>query len=120
MLAAMAVFLGGGLGALCRYSLSKSLSPLEFPMGTLVANLSGCLLIGLVFNIGFRFTPEGPLKLFVATGFIGRLTTFSTFTLEFIQLLQTGKILIAAIYLTLDLGLGFLLTYSFLNMGYQS
>jgi CrcB protein len=120
MPAVLAVFLGGGLGALCRFYLTKILANYQFPGGTVAANLIGCLLIGLLFNVSFRLVPAGPWKLFLATGFLGGLTTFSTFSLEFIQLMQAGKIQAAALYLTLNLIIGITLTYSFLNAGSSS
>ena len=116
MEAAVAVFLGGGLGALSRFYLTRILANYQFPVGTLAANLLGCLLIGLLFNVSFRLVPSGPCKLFLATGFLGGLTTFSTFSLEFIQLIQAGKVQVAALYLASNLIIGIALTYSFLNM----
>lgn len=81
------LMLGGSLGALSRYSvalLAVRLLGTRFPFGTLIANLSGCFLMGLSFGLVERsFTPMSPTTyLFFVTGYLGSLTTFSTFALE--------------------------------------
>jgi CrcB protein len=77
---------GGGLGALSRYSISllaaKSWGT-QFPWGTLTANLLGCFLIGLIFALADRvrlLTPD--MRLLLITGYLGALTTFSSYSLE--------------------------------------
>jgi CrcB protein len=80
------VMLGGGLGAVCRYLLGLAAAGLvgaRFPLGTLAANMTGCLLIGVAVALSARsrvFPP--PARLFWTTGFLGGLTTFSTYALE--------------------------------------
>lgn len=80
------VMIGGGLGALCRYSVALMAAKYvgaRFPLGTLLANLAGCFLIGVAFAIAERTQLLGPsARLFFMTGFLGALTTFSTFALE--------------------------------------
>ena len=81
------VLLGGSLGALSRYGVSLlavKLFGVKFPWGTLIVNLSGCFLIGLAFAWGERgFGIMNPsVRLFFMTGYLGALTTFSTFGLE--------------------------------------
>ncbi len=80
------VMVGGGLGSVSRYGvtlLAADLFGTRFPWGTLLVNLSGCFLIGLTFSLGERTTLVSPsLRLFFMTGFLGGLTTFSTFALE--------------------------------------
>ena len=80
------VMFGGCIGAACRYGtnlLAANLWGSRFPWGTLVVNLVGCLLIGLAFGLAERVawvTP--PVRLFFVTGFLGALTTFSSFAIE--------------------------------------
>lgn len=95
------VLLGGSLGALSRYGVSLlavKLFGVKFPWGTLIVNLSGCFLIGLAFAWGERgFGIMNPsVRLFFMTGFLGALTTFSTFGLETVTALQAGRYLVAA------------------------
>ncbi|HDI60947.1 MAG TPA: fluoride efflux transporter CrcB [Desulfobacteraceae bacterium] len=83
------VMVGGGLGAVSRYGiglLSARLWGPHFPWGTLTVNLVGCFLIGLLFAFVDRarfLTPD--LRLLLVTGYLGALTTFSTFALETIN-----------------------------------
>ncbi|MFO8091170.1 MAG: fluoride efflux transporter CrcB [Desulfatiglandaceae bacterium] len=80
------VMLGGGLGAASRYTISLVSAKcwgVNFPWGTLVVNLAGCFLIGLLFALAERSRLLGPdLRLLLITGYLGALTTFSTFALE--------------------------------------
>ena len=93
MTSAAFVFLGGGLGAVARYSLDsglKRISPIrEFPIGILVCNLLGCFLIGIALGYLSRSAPAwfSPL---VITGFLGSFTTFSTFSRDTLHLFDTG------------------------------
>lgn len=85
---------GGSLGAICRYGISwvtATCVPGRFPSGTLLANLLGCFLIGAVFALAERMQIMGPAtRLFIMTGFLGALTTFSTYGLETILAIRTG------------------------------
>jgi fluoride exporter len=91
-----AISIGASLGAVLRWLLGlglNSLFPL-IPLGTLVANLVGGYLIGLalaIFAAQPSLSPE--LRLLVITGFLGGLTTFSTFSAEVTTLLQQGKLM---------------------------
>ena len=88
------VLVGGGaaLGAILRYLLGSMLNPLYpvIPIGTLVANLLGGLLMGLLVAYSAGLSLE--IRLLLATGFLGGLTTFSTFSAEAFLLLQQGRI----------------------------
>jgi fluoride exporter len=90
----LAVGLGAALGAWSRWGLNVALNSMHssLPLGTLVANLAGGYLMGLVmglFAVGNTLTPE--LRLFISTGFLGGLTTFSTFSGEAVHLLARGE-----------------------------
>ncbi len=91
---ALFIALGASLGALLRWILGISLNSLfpVLPPGTLVANLLGGLLMGLAMSF-FSQSPhiDPQWRLFVTTGFLGGLTTFSTFSAEVTTLLQTGR-----------------------------
>ncbi len=92
------VVLGGSLGALSRYGvalLAVKLFGARFPYGTLIVNLSGCFLIGLSFALAERgfplMNPSG--LLFFVTGYLGALTTFSTYALETVNSIRSGALL---------------------------
>jgi len=101
MLSIMAICMGACLGALARWQLGLWLNPSTpdagiFPWGTLAANLIGGYLIGLCVGI-FQNLPQldPELRLFCITGFLGALTTFSTFSMEVIGMLQQGRLFLA-------------------------
>ena len=90
----LAVGSGAALGAWARWGLGMTLNATlpTLPLGTLVANLVGGYLMGLamgLFALTSSFSPE--VRLFVTTGFLGGLTTFSTFSAEGVALLARGQ-----------------------------
>ena len=94
------VMAGGCIGALSRYGVSLLAAQLfgtQFPWGTLIVNLSGCFLIGLSFALAERglniMNPSA--RLFFVTGYLGALTTFSTYGLETVNSLRAGTYLVA-------------------------
>lgn len=92
--ASIAIAVGAMLGAWARWGLGLWLNPLfpTMPLGTLAANLIGGYLIGAavaVFHINVELPPE--LRLFFVTGFLGALTTFSTFSAEVVALVRTAQ-----------------------------
>jgi len=94
VLAILSISAGAALGAVLRWLLSVALNLLfpALPPGTLLANLLGAYLIGValaVFAANPQLAPEW--RLFVVTGFLGGLTTFSTFSAESVALLQQGR-----------------------------
>jgi len=87
------VFLGGGIGSLIRFLISRfiTVSKNNFPWPTLLANFTGCFLIGILFGWVLKNNSErSDLYLFLAMGFCGGLTTFSTFSLEGLTFLKSG------------------------------
>jgi len=102
MLTAVAISLGASLGALARWQLGLCLSPLPshaaLPWGTLAANWIGAYAIGAAVVFFQSQTQIDPAwRLAIVTGFLGALTTFSTFSLETVSMLQHGRWLLAAI-----------------------
>ena len=101
MLTAVAISLGASLGALTRWQLGLWLSPLPshaaLPWGTLAANWIGAYAIGAAVVFFQSQTQIDPAwRLAIVTGFLGALTTFSTFSLEVVSMLQHGRWLLAA------------------------
>jgi CrcB protein len=94
MLPFLSVFIGAGLGACLRWWLSARFNPVfpTIPLGTLASNVIGGYVIGVAvayFAIRSELPPE--VRLFVITGFLGGLTTFSTFSAEVVGLLTQAQ-----------------------------
>ena len=107
------IALGATLGAWMRWGLSLWLNArvAQFPLGTLASNLIGGYLIGIAvawFSSHPALTPEW--RLFVITGFLGGLTTFSTYSVEVVQLLQSGRLAMAGVLALIHLTGSLLLT----------
>ena len=106
---------GGFIGSVCRYLLSlaiqnKILS--AFPFGTLMVNVTGCFIIGIIYGLsekGEIITPEW--RLFLATGICGGFTTFSTFTYESISLIRSSEYFYASVYAGISVFAGLIATY---------
>ncbi len=93
------VMFGGCVGTACRYGtnlLAASLWGSRFPWGTFVVNMAGSLLIGLTFGLAQRASWVTPsVRLFFVTGFLGGLTTFSSFMVESVNTAGAGHGLLA-------------------------
>ncbi|OOM07305.1 fluoride efflux transporter CrcB [Clostridium saccharobutylicum] len=106
------VGIGGGIGAIIRYLITKQSAGLfncNIPLGTLIVNVLGGFLIGMIMELSVSTDFISPnLKLFLTTGIMGGLTTFSTFSYETITLMNDGRYLLAFsnIFLNLFLSLG--------------
>lgn len=103
------VALGAGVGGALRYylsSISSNYFPVYFPGGTLVVNLVGSLILGvMIFGFDEKELISQNLKLLVGVGFCGGLTTFSTFSLETFNLIKEAEFLIAIWNVLLNLTL---------------
>lgn len=109
-LALLAVFVGGGAGATCRYGASRFIGERYdgvFPLGTFLINVTGCFALGLltsfIVHLGHQSTL---LTAVIATGFLGGYTTFSTYALESVVLYQDGSRRTALLTLLVPIGLG--------------
>jgi CrcB protein len=105
------VALGGAVGAVARYWVSGMVYRLTgpgFPWGTLVVNLVGCFLIGVVIVVLESTIQSGAIRAAVAIGFLGAFTTFSTFSYETLALLQDGDWLRAGAYVAGSVMVGLL------------
>jgi CrcB protein len=113
--ALLLVGIGGGIGSILRYVsswlITKNVST-NFPLATFSVNIFGCLLIGILIGIfGKQLSPNDDLKYLFITGFCGGYTTFSTFSAENIQLIQSGNYLIPALYITSSVLFGILAVF---------
>jgi CrcB protein len=98
----IALALGGVLGALSRYAISLALptETAKFPWGTLLINVSGSAALGFILVLVIEHFPRGRLaRPVIGTGFLGAYTTFSTFTVEAVDLIRAGHTALAIAYL---------------------
>ncbi len=88
-----AVLGAGAIGALLRYSISRALPvrPGHLPVGILIVNVAGSALAGALIGLAERAALDGDLRVILITGFCGGLTTFSTWSVETIELLNGGR-----------------------------
>lgn len=101
----MAVFLGGMLGAICRYILSNPIHiSSAFPFATFLINSSGCFFLAWFLTYASKWRSE--VILFVGTGFTGAFTTFSTFTLDNVKLISSGQYIMSMVYIIGSIGIG--------------
>jgi len=99
---------GGALGAISRYGLSQlaiNLFGKGFPFGTLIANFVGSLLMGLLFSLIDNGTLAPQVRIAVGVGFLGAFTTFSTFSLDTVLMIQNGEIQKALFNVLFNVGL---------------
>lgn len=109
------IALGGALGSVCRYGLSvwvQDILPGRFPLGTLSVNILGALVIGFLYGL---FVSQGlldeKLRFLLFVGFLGGFTTYSSFALENLVLVQSGAWMTAAAYILATNILGLLAAF---------
>lgn len=107
------VMMGGFIGAICRFEVGEWLHTNQgFPYGTLLVNLIGCFLLGWLLTFMSRRSKKKPyITLFFGTGVIGSFTTFSTFSVETIQLFKKGLVFVGLSYVLISICVGLLLAY---------
>lgn len=106
---------GGFIGSIARYFVSMlnlSVSFLSIPVGTLLVNISGSLIIGFLTGIAEKSTIlTAEWRMFLMVGLCGGFTTFSTFANENLMLIHNGQLLSVILYTALSVFLGFLAVY---------
>lgn len=118
------IFLGAGLGGVFRYWISNAVYWFlgrQFPYGTLFVNATGCFLMGLLFALILdRFNGVGPqLRALLLIGFLGGYTTFSSFSIETLNLFESGAWFNAGLNILLSLILCISLTWIGIISGRQ-
>ncbi len=103
------VFAGSGLGGVARWTVQSLIIQRissAFPLSTLVVNISGCFIIGMIYGLSAGNELSNGWKLALTTGFCGGFTTFSTFSFENLQLLKNGNYGLFAINIIASVLLG--------------
>lgn len=98
----------GAAGAMCRYGVMLAVGTRSFPAATLLINVAGSFLLGLVLTYGIlgRLSPQATTA--IAVGFLGAFTTYSTFSWELFDLGRTDRLAMAGVYLALSIIAGVL------------
>ncbi|MDP1727138.1 MAG: fluoride efflux transporter CrcB [Bacteroidota bacterium] len=112
------VAIGGALGSVSRYVLGwliKLVFPVQFPLSTLFVNIIGSFFIGLIFSSLQHHSSFPIIKPLIIIGLLGGFTTFSAFSFEVIELIETKQMVKALLYILLSNGLGITAAY----LGYK-
>jgi fluoride exporter len=111
---------GGSAGSVLRYLVQKFIGNLytySFPWGTLIVNISGCFLIGILWGMVSRgVSMSEEFRLLMMTGFCGGFTTFSAFTMESIALIKEQKLILFFLYIIICVALGLCATFAGMKM----
>ncbi len=108
--------LGGCIGSMLRFGIYQLFRTTHLPIATLVVNISGSFLIGVIMAIAVKYSAFNySWKIFLATGICGGFTTFSAFSIENIQMLQEGKLFLSLAYIVASVLLGITAAW----MGYR-
>lgn len=113
------VFAGSGLGGVARWTVQSLIIQRissAFPLSTLVVNITGCFIIGMIYGLSAGNELSNGWKLALTTGFCGGFTTFSTFSFENVQLLKNGNYGLFAINIIASVLLGIAAVIAGLSM----
>lgn len=117
----LAIAIGGAIGATLRHGINESLLHLcgrAFPFGTLLVNILGSFVIGLLYALVLSgHLAANPWRIFIGVGILGALTTFSTFSLDTVLLLQQGHLAKALLNVVGNLVLCLTLTWLGMKLG---
>ena len=106
MIGVITIVIGGALGSLCRYFMSMNIYLLlgkSFPYGTLAVNILGSIIMGSVYILAMeKITISEELRAGITVGFLGAFTTFSTFSIETMNLIESGEITKAGLNIILS------------------
>lgn len=110
------VFIGGGLGSMARYAFTVYIGMITFnnrllPLATFMANMISCLILGVLINKYVHDGLSSDSRLLLATGFCGGFSTFSTLSLEMLNMIERGQVAMALIYVALTTLSGLALMY---------
>lgn len=106
------VGLGGSIGSMARFLVWYFFKSPQFPVSTLLVNIVGSLVIGMVIGLSIKDPGfSNNWKLFLATGICGGFTTFSAFSIENLQMMLDGKYLISLVYIIASIILGIAATW---------
>ena len=110
----VAVFVGGGIGSIIRYLITKIsfFSFNSFPYSTFISNIIGCLILGLALTYFMKNDSQNStIFIFIAVGFCGGFTTFSTFSSEGLELINNGNLITFILYTFTSILLGIIAIY---------
>ena len=112
------VFLGGGLGSICRYALARWMvhHKLDFPLATFLANVAACFVLGYLVALHDHKELHSAFRMLFMTGFCGGFSTFSTFTAEAHHLFQAGAYGLGLLYVGASLLVCLLSLYAGLRL----
>lgn len=102
MLSVLSIAAGGALGAVTRHFVNVGVmsSGIAFPWGTLIVNVTGSFLMGLMIGLfAHLWQPPQEVRSFLTVGFLGGLTTFSAFSLDAVTLYERGEVAMSALYI---------------------
>jgi len=119
MIKLVAIFIGGGLGSICRYGISRFSNQwisASWPWGTFISNILACVLLAaVILYLSGKEVEDNIWRLFLITGFCGGFSTFSTYSYETFALFKQGNFLIAAANVLVSVMVGFAVIYLLLR-----